>query len=206
MDYCFSTIHQKWAGNLLGDTVDVDVPIQRYHIKRMHFLWAVGLDFNNEGLWRNVFVQGSHREMDASIPLHKRFNSHNTKGTYCLTSHQTCEQVLKISPNQCIFYCVNSTGQGFIESLTPGALPLATDKDPIRLLDLSGNELSNLSCLMDVSSLKRQMENLLRLDLSSNSLSEFPSVLCQVCGNILTVLLKLCVVKVNMKLSSKPIL
>ncbi|KAK9952637.1 hypothetical protein ABG768_018455 [Culter alburnus] len=98
---------------------------------------------------RRANSEGSHREMDASIPLHKRFNSHNTKG------------------------------QGFIESLTPGALPLATDKDPIRLLDLSGNELSNLSCLMDVSSLKRQMENLLRLDLSSNSLSEFPSVLCQ---------------------------
>lgn len=144
--------------------------------------------------------------MDASIPLHKQFNSHNTRGTYCLTSCQTCEQVLKISPNQCVFYCVNSTGQGFIESLTPGALPLAVDKDPIRLLDLSGNELSNLSCLIDVSSLKRQIENLLRLDLSSNSLSEFPSVLCQVRGNILTVLLKQCVVKVNMKQSSKPIL
>ncbi|KAL0154509.1 hypothetical protein M9458_048772, partial [Cirrhinus mrigala] len=50
--------------------------------------------------------------------------------------------------------------------------PLAVDKEPIRLLDLSGNELGNLA-------LKQQMQNLLRLDLSSNSLSEFPSVLCQ---------------------------
>ncbi|XP_067292267.1 leucine-rich repeat serine/threonine-protein kinase 2 isoform X2 [Pseudorasbora parva] len=98
---------------------------------------------------RRIHSEGSHRETDQSIPLRKRFNSHNTRG------------------------------QGFIESLTPGALPLAIDKDPIHLLDLSGNELSDLSCLMDVSSLKRQVENLLRLDLSNNSLSEFPSVLCQ---------------------------
>ncbi|XP_077067574.1 leucine-rich repeat serine/threonine-protein kinase 2 [Siphateles boraxobius] len=105
--------------------------------------------------WRNhsrhrcASSEECHRETDPSIPLYKRFNSHNTKG------------------------------QGFVESSTPGAGPLAIDKDPIRLLDLSGNELSNLSCLMDVSSLKRQIENLLRLDLSKNSLSEFPSVLCQ---------------------------
>uniref|UniRef100_A0A8C2CQ57 non-specific serine/threonine protein kinase n=1 Tax=Cyprinus carpio TaxID=7962 RepID=A0A8C2CQ57_CYPCA len=51
--------------------------------------------------------------------------------------------------------------------------------EPIRLLDLSGNELGNLSCLMGASALKQQIESLLRLDLSSNSLSEFPSVLCQ---------------------------
>uniref|UniRef100_A0A673G3Y9 non-specific serine/threonine protein kinase n=1 Tax=Sinocyclocheilus rhinocerous TaxID=307959 RepID=A0A673G3Y9_9TELE len=73
----------------------------------------------------------------------------------------------------------NTRGQGFIESSTPAALPLAVDKEPIRLLDLSGNELGNLSCLMGVSALKQQIENLLRLDLSSNNLSEFPSVLCQ---------------------------
>uniref|UniRef100_A0A671Q2H8 non-specific serine/threonine protein kinase n=1 Tax=Sinocyclocheilus anshuiensis TaxID=1608454 RepID=A0A671Q2H8_9TELE len=73
----------------------------------------------------------------------------------------------------------NTRGQAFIESSTPAALPLAVDKEPIRLLDLSGNELGNLSCLMGVSALKQQIENLLRLDLSSNNLSEFPSVLCQ---------------------------
>lgn len=101
------------------------------------------------------------------------------------------EEVLKFSPNQCVFYCFNSTGQGLTESLTSGA-PLAIDKDPIRLLDLSGNELSNLSCLMDVSSLKRYIENLLRLDLSNNSLSEFPNALCQVCGNILTFIKAAC--------------
>ncbi|KTF73667.1 hypothetical protein cypCar_00036669, partial [Cyprinus carpio] len=93
--------------------------------------------------------EGCHGETDPSVLLHKRFNSHNTRG------------------------------QGFIESSTPAALPLAVDKEPIRLLDLSGNELGNLSCLMGVSALKQQIENLLQLDLSSNNLSEFPSVLCQ---------------------------
>ncbi|XP_056101697.1 leucine-rich repeat serine/threonine-protein kinase 2 [Rhinichthys klamathensis goyatoka] len=105
--------------------------------------------WRNHSRRRRANSEGCHRETDPSIPLYKRFNSHNTRG------------------------------QGFMESSTPGAVPPAIDKDPIRLLDLSGNELSNLSCLMDVSSLKRQIENLLRLDLSKNSLSEFPSVLCQ---------------------------
>ncbi|KAF4095390.1 leucine-rich repeat serine/threonine-protein kinase 2 [Onychostoma macrolepis] len=98
---------------------------------------------------RHANSEGCHGETETSVPLHKRFNSHNTRG------------------------------QGFIESSTPAALPLAMDKEPIRLLDLSGNELGNLSCLMGVSALKQQTENLLRLDLSSNNLSEFPSVLCQ---------------------------
>ncbi|XP_016094033.1 leucine-rich repeat serine/threonine-protein kinase 2 [Sinocyclocheilus grahami] len=69
--------------------------------------------------------------------------------------------------------------QGFMESSTPGAFPLAIDKEPIRLLDLSGNELGSLSCLMGARALKQQIESLLRLDLSGNSLSELPSVLCQ---------------------------
>ncbi|KAK7117063.1 hypothetical protein R3I94_022570 [Phoxinus phoxinus] len=105
--------------------------------------------WRNHSQRRRTNSEGCHRETDPSIPLYKRFNSHNTRG------------------------------QGLVESWTPGAVPLAIDKDPIRLLDLSGNELSNLSCLTDASSLKRQIENLLRLDLSKNSLSEFPSVLCQ---------------------------
>ncbi|XP_043083989.1 leucine-rich repeat serine/threonine-protein kinase 2 isoform X2 [Puntigrus tetrazona] len=93
--------------------------------------------------------EGCHDETDPNVPLHKRFNSHNARG------------------------------QGFIESSSPAALTLAADKEPIRLLDLSGNELGDLSCLMGGSALKQQIESLLRLDLSSNNLPEFPSVLCQ---------------------------
>ncbi|XP_016351514.1 leucine-rich repeat serine/threonine-protein kinase 2 [Sinocyclocheilus anshuiensis] len=78
-----------------------------------------------------------------------------------------------------MFHNMESDGQGFMESSTPGAFPLAIDKEPIRLLDLSGNELGSLSCLMGASALKQQIESLLRLDLSGNSLSELPSVLCQ---------------------------
>ncbi len=89
-----------------------------------------------------------------------------------------------------VFFCLKCTGQGFVESPSPAALPLAVDKEPIRLLDLSGNELGDLSCLMGVSALKQQIENLLRLDLSSNNLSVFPSVLCQVCRNIVNMTMK----------------
>lgn len=70
----------------------------------------------------------------------------------------------------------NSRGQGFSESFSS---PVVLDKDPVRLLDLSGNELNDLSCLTDLNSLKKQIANLHRLDLSGNNLSQFPSILCQ---------------------------
>ncbi|XP_023285257.1 leucine-rich repeat serine/threonine-protein kinase 2 [Seriola lalandi dorsalis] len=70
-----------------------------------------------------------------------------------------------------------STHKVFGSSESSALLP--KERERIRLLDLSGNELDSLSCLMDDGLVQQQLGYLLRLDLCNNSLLELPSALCQ---------------------------
>ncbi|XP_016534034.1 leucine-rich repeat serine/threonine-protein kinase 2 isoform X2 [Poecilia formosa] len=56
---------------------------------------------------------------------------------------------------------------------------LFKEKERIRLLDLSGNELDSLSCFLDDAVVQQQLWHIHRLDLSNNVLLEFPSAICQ---------------------------
>uniref|UniRef100_A0A8C9S5D4 non-specific serine/threonine protein kinase n=1 Tax=Scleropages formosus TaxID=113540 RepID=A0A8C9S5D4_SCLFO len=68
-----------------------------------------------------------------------------------------------------------SPAPGGVESLSL----VGRAREHIRLLDLSGNELDNLSCLTDEDLIRQHLEHIVRLDLSQNNLSEFPDLLCE---------------------------
>ncbi|CAN9498815.1 unnamed protein product [Ophioblennius macclurei] len=70
-------------------------------------------------------------------------------------------------------YGSNQKIKGSAETFVP------KESEPIRLLDLSGNELASLSCLIDDGFIQQQLWHMFRLDLSQNSLLEFPPKLCQ---------------------------
>ncbi|XP_061109125.1 leucine-rich repeat serine/threonine-protein kinase 2 isoform X2 [Conger conger] len=84
---------------------------------------------------------------------------------------------VRISPNQ---RGNNSLLLGSVENpsiLSPTSL--GGDRERIRLLDLSGNELDSLCCLMGEGLLQQHLEHLIRLELSQNNLVEIPSGLCE---------------------------
>ncbi|KAK1168977.1 leucine-rich repeat serine/threonine-protein kinase 2 [Acipenser oxyrinchus oxyrinchus] len=56
---------------------------------------------------------------------------------------------------------------------------LSMDRECIKLVDLSGNELENLHAICGKSLISSHVEHVVRLELHQNSLSEFPGRLCE---------------------------
>uniref|UniRef100_A0A672Z3D1 non-specific serine/threonine protein kinase n=1 Tax=Sphaeramia orbicularis TaxID=375764 RepID=A0A672Z3D1_9TELE len=137
----------------------------------IQLLGRLGLDLNNSSLCLGGFRLCRLDAAWLSPLLAERGRTHslrfnNSEPTQPLFSGLLSDSKFTLNQGSQTLFGENSTAS-------------PKEKERIRLLDLSGNELSSVSCLMDDVSVQQQLEHLLRLDLSHNSLMEFPSALCQ---------------------------
>uniref|UniRef100_A0A3Q2E7T9 Uncharacterized protein n=1 Tax=Cyprinodon variegatus TaxID=28743 RepID=A0A3Q2E7T9_CYPVA len=167
-------------------------------------LGRLGLDLNNSALCLGGFRLG---RLDAAwlSPLladRSRANSlrYNSKKDQCLTSGYISDEsddssFSAVSMDDSLFMNDDIESDGkfltFVFSFSymlygENSAALPKEKERIRLLDLSGNELGSLSCLQDDAFVQQQLWHVIRLDLSNNGLPEFPSAICQVTLSSLT--------------------
>uniref|UniRef100_A0A672Z3Z9 non-specific serine/threonine protein kinase n=1 Tax=Sphaeramia orbicularis TaxID=375764 RepID=A0A672Z3Z9_9TELE len=132
---------------------------------------------HSKGMSLARYIQSLQRSKSVSGPP-------RTLADPCLTSGYISDEsddssFSFVSMDDCLFLNDDMESDGKVPFLMHNSTASPKEKERIRLLDLSGNELSSVSCLMDDVSVQQQLEHLLRLDLSHNSLMEFPSALCQ---------------------------
>uniref|UniRef100_A0A8C7LGJ1 non-specific serine/threonine protein kinase n=1 Tax=Oncorhynchus kisutch TaxID=8019 RepID=A0A8C7LGJ1_ONCKI len=136
----------------------------------IQLLGRLGLDLNNNALCLGGFRLGRVDAAWLSPLLAERGRFYLPLFKISMVSYQWLS-IISIVSTAGIHSPVLSSGYN--------SSPLVGDREWIRLLDLSGNELDSVSCLLGEGSVRQQLEHLYRLDLSQNSLSEFPSGLCE---------------------------
>uniref|UniRef100_A0A671UL25 non-specific serine/threonine protein kinase n=1 Tax=Sparus aurata TaxID=8175 RepID=A0A671UL25_SPAAU len=159
----------------------------------IQLLGRLGLDLNNSALCLGGFRLGRLDAAWLSPLLAERGRTHSLRYNnseeesmlFCffrLFLDLTADGSFEINKNfvsmdDSLFFNDDMESDVFGSGENSAVLP--KEKERIRLLDLSGNELDSLSCLMDDVFVQQQLGHLLRLDLSHNCLLELPSALCQ---------------------------
>uniref|UniRef100_A0A671UPL0 non-specific serine/threonine protein kinase n=1 Tax=Sparus aurata TaxID=8175 RepID=A0A671UPL0_SPAAU len=155
----------------------------------IQLLGRLGLDLNNSALCLGGFRLGRLDAAWLSPLLAERGRTHSLRKGISLARYIQSFQRSKSSSglprplaDPCLtsgYISEESDDSSFMFGSGENSAVLPKEKERIRLLDLSGNELDSLSCLMDDVFVQQQLGHLLRLDLSHNCLLELPSALCQ---------------------------
>uniref|UniRef100_A0AAQ5XPF7 non-specific serine/threonine protein kinase n=1 Tax=Amphiprion ocellaris TaxID=80972 RepID=A0AAQ5XPF7_AMPOC len=164
----------------------------------IQLLGRLGLDLNNSALCLGGFRLGRLDAAWLSPLMAERGRTHSLRYNNtdpCLTSGYISDEsddssFSFVSMEDGLFLnddmesdgkyvLYRTTGVKLMLGSGENSAALPKERERIRLLDLSGNELDSLSCLMDDGFVQQQLWHLLRLDLSHNSLPQFPSALCQ---------------------------
>uniref|UniRef100_M3ZKS1 non-specific serine/threonine protein kinase n=1 Tax=Xiphophorus maculatus TaxID=8083 RepID=M3ZKS1_XIPMA len=147
-------------------------------------LSRLGLDFNNSALCLGGFRLGRLDAAWLSPLLAERKGVDLARYIQSLQRSKSVGGFSRPMSDQCLTsgYISDESDDSSFSAVSMDDSLFMNDeieRERIRLLDLSGNELDSLSCFLDNAVVQQQLWHVHRLDLSSNVLLDFPSAICQ---------------------------